>query len=725
VEEQRDVVARIRTGIEFWLQFHPDTDLELEEAPPEPWNSEQILEEAKLLRETVEAILEENPGHAFDLGVTGITVAADKAPLSPATDSIDYSEILDLHATNVTEAATYLPGLFVDFQALRNVKGIMFRGFDTRQAGIYMDGIPINLPYDGYSDLDRFLTNDTGMIEVTKGYSSPLLGPNGLGGSINMVTRQPEKKFEGDALFSTGSGRRIESGIHVGSRLDKFLIRGGMDWLETDYYPLSGDVTLDDQQPHYLRVNSDQRDVRYNGRIGWLPREGDQYIFTYTKQKAENDIPTYSGSNANTDTRWWSSPYWNRDAYYLNTNTGLGESSSIKFRAYYDKYPHALNEYNAPAQTNLTAFTPYDDYTWGVSSEYTTNMVPRHALSASIFFKDDSHKEQRLTFSSGRLTRTTPWQLDRDRYVSIGIQDVLNIASGLRATVGISMDYLSIIEAQDLDSKYQIKPFTCASGTTTVECPMMDKWTYNPLASISYSVLKTGTFFFSFTQKNHFPTLADRYLHSGGRALANPLLEPEYARNYNLGFTYALADKRTLIKIEVFRSDVYDAIEYANIYPADSYLCKSLGLSYCTQNINAGEGLHKGAEITIRSSPLLRLDVVTNYTYLQRSLSGPVVAFPTGTPKHKTVTTAYWRMPGKVLMLGTFRYESGAFTIDKANRIFPASRFATIDWGMTIPIGEIASLQGGVKNLLDRDYYYQEGYPEAGRNFYTNLRFRF
>ena len=81
-----------------------------------------------------------------------------------------------------------------------------------------------------------------------------------------------------------------------------------MDWLETDYYPLSGDVTLDDQQPHYLRVNSDQRDVRYNGRIGWLPREGDQYIFTYTKQKAENDIPTYSGSNANTDTRWWSSP---------------------------------------------------------------------------------------------------------------------------------------------------------------------------------------------------------------------------------------------------------------------------------------------------------------------------------------------------------------------------------------------------------------------------------
>jgi iron complex outermembrane recepter protein len=30
-----------------------------------------------------------------------------------------------------------------------------------------------------------------------------------------------------------------------------------------------------------------------------------------------------------------------------------------------------------------------------------------------------------------------------------------------------------------------------------------------------------------------------------------------------------------------------------------------------------------------------------------------------------------------------------------------------------------------VKNLFDRNYYYQEGYPEPGRNWYVNLRYRF
>ena len=35
------------------------------------------------------------------------------------------------------------------------------------------------------------------------------------------------------------------------------------------------------------------------------------------------------------------------------------------------------------------------------------------------------------------------------------------------------------------------------------------------------------------------------------------------------------------------------------------------------------------------------------------------------------------------------------------------------------------SLQAGVKNLLDRNYYYTAGYPEEGRNWFFNLRYHF
>jgi iron complex outermembrane recepter protein len=736
VEKQQDEIVNIRTGIEFWLRLHPDTTIELEEAPEPPLKSEQILKEAQNLRKAVDAILIEDRGQAFKLGATEITVAADQSILSPVTDSIDRNEILDRNATNAVEAARYLPGLAADYKASRNQTGIMIRSFDTRQVGIYLDGIPINVPYDGYADISRFLTSDISSIEVAKGYSSPLLGPNGLGGAINLVTRQPEKTIEGDGLFGTGSGRKIESAIRLGTRLDKFFIRGGMDWLQTDNFPLSANFVPNTVQPSFQRVNADKRDVGYNGRIGWQPKNEDQYVFTYNKQKATNDVPAYAGANtANNNVRYWEFPYWNRDSYYFNSNTGLGKSSSIKFRAFYDKYPYAQSVFTDTTHVALTSLTPYDDYSGGFSSEYTTRRFSRNALSASFFLKDDTHKEHSLTYSSNKVKLNTPWILDRDRYASIGLQDVLILPYGVRGTVGLTIDHLSGITAQDYNSTTKsIIPFACTTvtdtDTVTNPCKLADQWAYNPLASISYSVAKAGTVFFSFAQKSHSPTLKDRYSYASGRAIPNPTLEPEHARNYNLGFTHAFPANNTTIQVEVFRSDVYDAIENAIVPAPSTTLCKnydSKGLK-CQQFVNVGNEIHKGAEFTVRSNPVRRFDLAANYTYLQRIISGPSnmpAVFPTGTPKHKALATGNWRMPRGVSMLATFRYESGAFNLDNANKIFPSSRFATVDWGMTIPIGNIASLQGGIKNLLDRNYYYQEGYPEAGRNFYTNLRFRF
>jgi iron complex outermembrane recepter protein len=34
-------------------------------------------------------------------------------------------------------------------------------------------------------------------------------------------------------------------------------------------------------------------------------------------------------------------------------------------------------------------------------------------------------------------------------------------------------------------------------------------------------------------------------------------------------------------------------------------------------------------------------------------------------------------------------------------------------------------LQAGIKNVLDRNYYFNTGYPEAGRNWYLNGRYHF
>ena len=49
------------------------------------------------------------------------------------------------------------------------------------------------MPYDGYVDPGRFTTFDLAEVNVTKGYTSLLYGPNAMGGAINLISRKPVK----------------------------------------------------------------------------------------------------------------------------------------------------------------------------------------------------------------------------------------------------------------------------------------------------------------------------------------------------------------------------------------------------------------------------------------------------------------------------------------------------------------------------------------------------
>ena len=64
---------------------------------------------------------------------------------------------------------------------------ISVRGFDSRQVPLFIDGIPVYVPYDGYVDFNRFSTADLAAIQVAKGFSSMAYGPNTLGGNNMML----------------------------------------------------------------------------------------------------------------------------------------------------------------------------------------------------------------------------------------------------------------------------------------------------------------------------------------------------------------------------------------------------------------------------------------------------------------------------------------------------------------------------------------------------------
>lgn len=68
-------------------------------------------------------------------------------------------------------ALNLLPGINLSKVGARNESVVLVRGFDLRQVPVFIDGIPVYVPYDGYVDLGRFTTFDISQINVAKGFS--------------------------------------------------------------------------------------------------------------------------------------------------------------------------------------------------------------------------------------------------------------------------------------------------------------------------------------------------------------------------------------------------------------------------------------------------------------------------------------------------------------------------------------------------------------------------
>jgi iron complex outermembrane recepter protein len=486
-------------------------------------------------------------------------------------------------------------------------------------------------------------------------------------------------------------------------------------------------------QPGDDRINSDRRDTRYNGRLAWTPGEQDQYALSYINQKSDYGVPPYSGTDTqNNKPKFWRWPYWNRDMYYFNSNTALGDADFLKFRAFYDRYRNNMTGFTNATYSSVSSIAPIDDHSIGTSAEYSTRRFSRHSVGVSLFLRDDIHKESAASYT-GSSVLVQPWRKYHDRMVSMGIQDVIAITSRLRGTVGFSADLLDAIDAQDLKTTvtgsgknavttYSVGPFICPGS----DC-LNQVWAYNPLASLSYSVSEMGSLFFAFAQKSHFPTLKDRYSYRYGRAIPNPTLDSEHTRNWSLGYSHAFG-RSTVFQVDLFRSDVYDAIQNAIVPVEYENQCPSMAAGMCQKAVNIGKEIHQGVEFAVRSHPLSRLTVNANYSYLNWTISGPsnmLGVHPVRAPKHKIVGVANLDLPREIQLLATVRYESGTITVNDSGAVVPASKFATADIGLIVPLWKGWRFQTGINNLFDRNYYYQEGFPEPGRNWHFGARYHF
>ncbi|MGE4295504.1 MAG: TonB-dependent receptor [Campylobacterales bacterium] len=615
------------------------------------------------------------------------------------TQSIDAQALRENALDGVSDALHTLPGVTFDRVGGRNEASVFVRGFEMRRVPIYLDGVPIYVPYDGYVDLGRYTTYDLERIELTKGYIPMLYGPNAMGGAINLVTRRPSKPYEGSIGGGIASGGEKNYYANLGGMDERsgLYAQAGYSLLEADDYPLSDDFKTTTQQPTKNRINAYRKDEKVSLRTGWA-NDNTEIAVGFVDQQGEKGnqrhtnpdefLPGMGSRPFNGTTRYWYWPYWDMKSQYILAQHQFVDGY-IKGRLYKDKFDNSLNIYNIDNDFNPTTINEksnYDDETTGVNIEGGYR-IAWHFLQAAVQTKNDEHN----AYVEGVLQ-----DLFQDRLTTIALEDTFKAGT---ATIRLGIAY------QDLSVQKAL------SEGDTYNAEDMDAINYQ--AGVFYPVFETGQLFGSIAKKSRFAALKERYSEAFGTRLPNPDLKSEYALNYEVGYGHKFTAGK--VRASLFYSDIQD-----EIVSVEDPLNE--GDNDTTQLQNIAETSHRGFEVEGTFRPHESLELFGNYLNLTRTNEVDNSIKLTDTPKHKLRVGANYSPIGAVSFGADLSYEDGRYIFSDGTEMGPLT---LINLNARYrPIEEL-TLRAGITNLTDKNYEYAEGYPEPGRMWRLSADYHF
>jgi len=107
---------------------------------------------------------------------------------------MDATDILSIRPLNALGALTHLPGIFSHRTGDFGRRDVEIRGIGQRgvRLAVLVDGRPEKMGIFNCSVTHSFPLDNVERIEVVRGPSSVLFGPDAMGGVVNIITRRPQ-----------------------------------------------------------------------------------------------------------------------------------------------------------------------------------------------------------------------------------------------------------------------------------------------------------------------------------------------------------------------------------------------------------------------------------------------------------------------------------------------------------------------------------------------------
>src|SRR5262245_10466605 len=264
------------------------------------WSMVRVVVTMVLVLGLARPLLAQEPGEEIKkvepVVVTATKIETSQAQLGAAVTVITDEEIRELNFNRLEEALRQVPGVEVQTSGSPGkATSIRIRGSSPQQVLVLFDGLRIQSPTLGSTDLAELTLNAIDRIEIVRGPQSTLYGADAIGGVVNIITKKGQGPpssavwLEG-GNYGTFHGQANVQGAYKGFN---FNLTGG-------YYRTAGQFENDESKQPSL-----------TGRVGYdFPWGGELAVsgmWSQTKLQLpiSSTSPTVFDPNSRNDLETW------------------------------------------------------------------------------------------------------------------------------------------------------------------------------------------------------------------------------------------------------------------------------------------------------------------------------------------------------------------------------------------------------------------------------------
>jgi len=479
--------------------------------------------------------------------IPGIRVEATRAVTTPGGASaieVTPDSLLLPVAPTTEELFREIPTLHVRTNS-RGEAEVTVRGSESRQVAILVDGVPLSLGWDARTDVSVLPAGAISSLNMVRGLSSILNGPNTLGGVVEMSVARGLPLASRSTLSATaGVDDRGGYGTSATGELPFFTggghgtMRFGAQFRDSPGFPLPEGVAEPVPVKDGLRLNTDARNVNGFFALRHVMDGGAWGSLSASTFQAERGIAGELGAE---EPRLWRYPDIKRTIVALSGGTGdrvtRWGKGDLEASLGMDLGHSEIRSYATRDYEQVTGSENGNDrtLTFRILGDHT--LTPRSDFRASFTLSDIYHE----AIVDGESSKYQQKLMSLAGETAVRLMENPNSAVGsLRLSMGGAWDRGDTPRTGGLESLGTLDDWGARVGLT--------------------AVMRGGTTAIhgGVSRRGRFPSLRETYSEALNRFVPNPDLHPEHLLAYEGGVTTRLGTGE--LQVVGFHHKLSDAI---------------------------------------------------------------------------------------------------------------------------------------------------------------------